>query len=369
VSRTLRPHDALFRKVFSVPRHAAGLLRVALPPALQAALELDADGVRVLDPTHVGPRLRGTASDVVLEVRRRRSDGSEGDTAALPPALVVFAIEQQARDRRFTLLRLHTYNARLWERWLRANPKATRLPPVVPVIVHTGRRPWRSPTQFQALIDLPRGPGADALRGLLPEYGCVLLDLAAVEVTRTWLRGRAGDAVSETALEVLQAGSRPESVALFDGWVERLGVLRREPGGASTLAAFLWYLLTVSPIEDARIIEAAEELPEPVEEEFMTGLERLRRAAREEGREEGREAGREEGREAGREEGHQAGREEGREAGMRHALAATLHKLLRLRFGGIPAAAAMRIEAAPTPELERWIEGVLTAESLEALLD
>ena len=168
----------------------------------------------------------------------------------------------------------------------------------------------------------------------------MLLDLAAVEVTRTWLRGRAGDAVSETALEVLQAGSRPESVALFDGWVERLGVLRREPGGASTLAAFLWYLLTVSPIEDARIIEAAEELPEPVEEEFMTGLERLRRAAR----------------------------EEGREAGTRHALAATLHKLLRLRFGGIPAAAAMRIEAAPTPELERWIEGVLTADSLDTLL-
>ena len=180
----------------------------------------------------------------------------------------------------------------------------------------------------------------------------MLLDLAAADVTRTWLRGRAGDAVSETALEVLQAGSRPESVALFDDWVERLGVLRREPGGASTLAAFLWYLLTVSPIEDARIIEAAEELPEPVEEEFMTGLERLRRAAREEGREEG----------------HQAGREEGREAGTRHALAATLHKLLHLRFGGVPAAAAMRIEAAPTPELERWIEGVLTAESLEALL-
>jgi|GEM_PF-4509404 len=95
-----------------------------------------------------------------------------------------------------------------------------------------------------------------------------------------WLRGRAGDAVSETALEALQAGSRAESVALFDDWVERLGVLRREPGGASTLAAFLWNLFTVSPIEDARIIEAAEELPERVEEAFMTGLERLRRTAR-----------------------------------------------------------------------------------------
>jgi len=53
---------------------------------------------------------------------------------------------------------------------------------------------------------------------------------AAADVTRPWLRGRAGAAVCETALEVLQAGSRPESVALFDGWVERLGVLRREPG-------------------------------------------------------------------------------------------------------------------------------------------
>ena len=36
----------------------------------------------------------------------------------------------------------------------------------------------------------------------------------------------------------------------------------------------------------------------------------------------------------------QAGREEGREAGTRHALAATLHKLLRLRFGGVPASSA-----------------------------
>ena len=160
----------------------------------------------------------------------------------------------------------------------------------------------------------------------------MLLDLAAADVTRTWLRGRAGDAVSETALEVL-----------FDDWVERLGVLRREPGGASMLAAFLWYLLTVSPIEDARIIEAAEELPEPVEEEFMTGLERLRRAAREEG--------------------HQAGREEGR-----IALSTTLLKLLRLKFGGVPEATAQRIETAQLGDLERWIEGVLTAESLDTLL-
>jgi hypothetical protein len=65
------PHDAFFREVFSQPRHVVELLRLALPARLRAQLDLDPARVRVLSPTYVDATLRGTASDVVVEVPRR----------------------------------------------------------------------------------------------------------------------------------------------------------------------------------------------------------------------------------------------------------------------------------------------------------
>jgi hypothetical protein len=44
-----------------------------------------------------------------------------------------------------------------------------------------------------------------------------------------------------------------------------------------------------------------------------------------------------------------------------------LTRQVRLRFRDIPPEAVARIEAAHKPELERWIERILTAETLEDL--
>lgn len=337
------PHDAFFRRVFSVPKHAAGLLSIALPVEVQAVLDLNPARVTIRDPTHVSPRLRGTVSDLVVQVPRLDGSG--------PPALVVFAIEHQRRDERFMALRLHAYAARLWERWLREHPKATHLPAIVPVVIHTGRRPWRSPTQFSALLDLPPAPADGLLRPFLPDYGYVLLDLADGGVTREWLRARATEPVSETALEILQAGERPEAAVLFDAWVERLASLHAEPGGASTIAAFLCYLFYVGTVPEAQILEAAEDLPEQAAEEFMTTAQQMMARARQEGRQEGR----------------LEGRQEGLDAGERAALAAMVLRQAWLRFGEIPPETAARIDAAAKPELEHFVEVILTAERLDDL--
>jgi hypothetical protein len=188
---------------------------------------------------------------------------------------------------------------------------------------------------------------AGLLRIALPAELQALLDLADGGVTREWLRGRAGEPVSETALEILQAGERPEAARLFHEWVARLDPLRAEPGGASTLAAFLCYLLYVSPIPDEDIVDAAEDLPAPASEEFMTAAQQMMARARREGREEGR--------------------EEGRDAGEQAALAAVVLRQARLRFGEVPPETAARIGAAPKAELDRWIEAILTAERLNDL--
>jgi predicted transposase YdaD len=68
-------------------------------------------------------------------------------------------------------------------------------------------------------------------------------------------------------------------------------------------------------------------------------------------------------REAGREEGREAGREEGRREGE----AEMLLRLLRVRFGPLPAEVTARVTTADPETLLRWSERVLSAPTLEAV--
>jgi hypothetical protein len=49
------------------------------------------------------------------------------------------------------------------------------------------------------------------------------------------------------------------------------------------------------------------------------------------------------------------------------ALAAVLLRQAALRFGPVSPEAAARVQSASTPELERWLEAILTAERLNDL--
>ena len=64
-------------------------------------------------------------------------------------------------------------------------------------------------------------------------------------------------------------------------------------------------------------------------------------------------------------EGMQKGLVKGREEGERVTLASMLTRLVRLRFREVSPEIVARIEAATNPELERCIERILTAETLD----
>jgi predicted transposase YdaD len=63
-------------------------------------------------------------------------------------------------------------------------------------------------------------------------------------------------------------------------------------------------------------------------------------------------------------EGEARGRAEGKAEGK----ADTLRKLLTLRFGELGEATQLRIAGASEAELDRWVERVLTADTLDAVL-
>ena len=339
------PHDAFFRQAFGSPKHVAGLLKLVLPKHLQAVLDLNPQKIRVLDPAHVDAELRGTVSDLIVEVPRRGLSGE----AERAPAIFILAIEHQRQDTRFIVVRQLGYMVRIWERWLREHPGATHLPPVIPVVIYNGEGPWRSPTSLHALLDLPDVPLDPSLRALLPSLEVVLADLASPELTRAVLRARADDAdtVSETLLEILQGATRADADALLDDWASRLRPLHNEPAGWSTLVAALCYLAQVSGIPKPHLASAADALPEPTKETFMTAAQEWMLE--------------------GMEKGLAMGRQEGREEGERAALAVVVLVQARLRFRDIPAETVARIEAAPKSELNGWIERILTAETLDEL--
>ncbi|MCK6574097.1 Rpn family recombination-promoting nuclease/putative transposase [Myxococcota bacterium] len=262
-----------------------------------------------LDPTHVDGELRGSVSDIVVEVPRRNPRGVDGQATA---AIFIFAVEHQSKDERFIVFRQLGDCVRIWERWLGDDPGATHLPPIVPVVVHNGDRPWHSPTRLDALFDLPEVPRTVLTQPILPSFEIVLADLAGPVFTREAIRAAGAESVTETLVENLQAATRPEAEALFDDWVARLEPLRDEPVGGSTIAAALWFLLNVSAVPDPRIVAASAALPEPVKASFMTGAEqRIQR-------------------------GLERGRQEGRQEGERAALVFIVLRQARLRFGAVP---------------------------------
>ena len=62
------------------------------------------------------------------------------------------------------------------------------------------------------------------------------------------------------------------------------------------------------------------------------------------------------------------GMQQGVEQGMQQGEAAALKKLISLKFGELPRWAEAQIQSAGVPELEVWLDAILTSDTLESLL-
>lgn len=89
-------HDALFKRVFSEPELASGLLQVVVPPA--AAVRLDWGSVRPEPASFVDDRLGDRHADLLFSVNL--DDGND--------AYVYLLLEHQSGSDTFMVLRMPT---------------------------------------------------------------------------------------------------------------------------------------------------------------------------------------------------------------------------------------------------------------------
>ena len=120
------PHDALFKRVFSQPRHAASELRYLLPPPVVA--QIDWQTLALVSGSVVDPQHRDRHADLLYTVK-----------VAGQRAFLYVLFEHKSRPETLTPFQLLVYEVRIWERFLAQNPRSKTLPMIVPGVVPPDR--------------------------------------------------------------------------------------------------------------------------------------------------------------------------------------------------------------------------------------
>ena len=326
------PHDALFKRVFSNATHAAGEFRSVLPPALVKAM--DFKSLSLCPGSFVDQKLRERHTDLLYSVRLRERE-----------AFLYLLFEHQSTVDVLMPYRLLGYICRVWERWVRENPKAPRLPAVIPVVLHHSETGWTAATQLREIIDLD-GESLEAARAYLPDFQFCLDDLRrqseAVLYGRAMMTFLSRMGLLTLALRRVRGGRFP--VEFSELYIRAMREFGETPNGQEEIQPILCYLMDVDD-ERGTIIDMlrTEDVGENIREAYVTLTQRFI------------------------EEGLTKGRREGLREGAQQEARNILMRQLRLRFGAVDAATESRIAKATVEELHRWAERILIANQLDDL--
>ncbi|WP_329408944.1 Rpn family recombination-promoting nuclease/putative transposase [Nocardia vinacea] len=317
------PHDAYFRNVLGRPAEAASELRLVLPKEIVA--RLDWATLEVQSGTFVSDELRSRQSDLLF---RTRLDGRD--------AFVYILLEHQSRSDNLMPFRMLEYVVNIWSHYLRSQPDARLLPPIIPVVVHVGPNGyrWTAPMDVADLIDADVDARA-ALGDYLPRMRYVLDDVNAVDLLVLLRRPMTPAAKVMLCLQKIVSGN-PDLVAQLLLLRPELRAIIAGPGGKQAFRAIVKYILFVGDIDADDLDPLTDQLGPEAKEVIVTTADKLRA--------------------------------EGEARGEARGRAATLIELLTLKFGRLPASVEQAIWDGGLEQLKVWSARVLTASSLDDVL-
>ena len=308
--------DPAYKWLFSRPGMVRDLLRGFAARGWSGSLDFDT--LTPLPPSYVSEDLRQRHGDLVWRVRFREDRW----------LYLVLLLEFQAAVDPSMAVRMLAYTALLYQKLIADGELGAggALPPVLPIVIYNGRRPWTAALDVSELVS----SGGPVLSRYQPSQRYFLLD-----------GGRVGNAdlprdnLVSTLIALEKSRDRIRVSALLGELIELL----RERGDAELEKAFrAWVAQVLLPRRFRGV--PAESLPRL--EEVRTMLEETVREWTAEWVAEGREQGLEQGRAEGLEQGREQGRAEEREQGRAEERALLCRQAAR-KFD---AATAQRLSAA-----------------------
>ncbi len=216
----------------------------------------------------------------------------------------------------------------------REEPHGNGSAPVIPVVLYQGPGRWTGPKRLSEIVDLSEdavvGP---VLRRHLPDFEIAFEELGATSVEVLVALPAPPEAV--LALVFLRAAREGGVLAALDRRTGKLiEELKAQPYRELVLVQLAVYIASVSEGPEERVLELIAFWFGPeVRNVAKTTLETVR--------------------------------EEGFKQGLERGSKALLERLLRAKFGAIPATIQARLDAAQGSDLERWGERILTASTLD----
>lgn len=312
-------HDALYHRLFSHPLMVEQVVRDFVPEAMAVGLDFGR-------MERVGAKFHGRSG-------RRR----EGDVIWRLPTqgggdiYLYVLVEFQSQSDWWMAVRTQVYEGLLWQQII-AEQKlkaGDRLPPVLLLVLYNGEQRWTAPTTLEDLIALP----ADSpLWPWQPQIRYHLLDMGAFADNDLSRR----DTLAALLFRLEHRHDSEALAALIDDVV---GWFRRHPSYDD-----LKRLFTELVRQAMAGLGAPVAIPDDLVE-MKTMLATLGESWKRQWLAEGRAEGRAEGE------------------------AKALVRLVEKRFGPLSVTQRDRIQAADSSMVEAWLDRLLEAPSLEALLD
>ena len=259
------PHDALFKQMFSKTEIARSFFENYLPEELRD--RPDWSTLNLLPGTYTDEHLRGSESDLLYTVKL---NGHAVNLYCL--------FEHQSTPDDWMAFRLLRYIVRIWEQFCKNNPKAKKLPPILPVVLFQGGARWRASQLLSKLIDPPQ-----ELAQYQPEFRHLLVDLGNYDLAT--LRGNL--LVRAVLLTLIRAKSPSEPVLTL--LIDQISDILSQKNDVSMIRTLLLYLCSVDKeVTIADYIHRLEHTNNShLQEEIMTIAETLEKEGRAEGWNEG----------------------------------------------------------------------------------
>ena len=313
--------DAAYRRLFGHAVTVRDLMACALPTTLFHAL--DWGGMRAVPTHYVSDRLKKRSGDIAWLIPYRRGPGQPPQPRDL---CVLLLLEHQSTSDATMSLRAAVYTGLAYQSLLRNQDIEPPLPPVLPVVLYSGDRPWRASRDMSGLVAAVPGdlrPYQLQMRYLLIEERSLLRASGLPDTNLAALLFRMGshrDIEQWRALlhTVMQATQGPEFKELKRSITAWLLLMAQSNAGLS---------------EALPVVNSLEELDMMISEKPGIWAQQWKL--------------------------------EGKQEGIREGQADLLLRLIERRFGAVPDAVTQRIHDADESALTLWSLNVLDAATLE----
>ncbi len=226
-------HDGLIQRAFESSADIEGFLLAVLPEPIGRSLR--PGSVKLIAPRRTGDDLRSLLPDFLCTAE---IEGSE--------MLVGLILEHQSEPDPVMPLRMLGSAVAVWSQHSRqpaGSAVGTRLPPVLPIVIFHGNRPWPGSTDTLSMVELPAELRDKYVR-FQPRSEFLLVDLSTIADER--LRGAAMSAFARLALLLLKHGRSDDLLDRLRSLGALLTQLSQAPKGWDAIEVLLRYVMHVA---------------------------------------------------------------------------------------------------------------------------